>query len=150
MELALQFQKFFGSTVSTVEKQEEEMMKLLGGFNVSVSEIHILEAVGDGCGKSLSEIASLLNVSSAAATVGVSRLVKKGFLRKSRAVNDGRSMIVTLTSNGGRVNELHQMFHREITENFMKELNEREAVVILGLVEKMNQYFARNKNWRHK
>ena len=151
MELMLQFKNFMDNTVSSIEKQEEEMMKSSAGFKLSKSEIHLIETVGRyNGGVNVSDIAADLNVSCSTVTMGVGRLVKKGFLLKQRDKSDARSTIVTLTPDGVKADELHRAFHMKVADSLKGALDEEEVSTFVKAMSKLNQFSFVNKKWRQR
>lgn len=66
-------------TFRTILKVEEQMLRADGKLNLSISEIHLLEAVakaGDG-GATISEIAAALDIKLSTVTIAVNKLEKK-------------------------------------------------------------------------
>ena len=110
---------------------------------LSISEIHLLEAVGgspEGV-QSVSGIAAALGITLSSVTIAVGKLVKKGFLYKAKDKKDGRSVRISLTREGKRIYRMHRYFHykmiRELTEGF----NQKEKQVLLAGVEKLDHFF---------
>src|SRR5690606_4076164 len=67
-------------TFNIILKVEQEALHIYEVEDLSVAEVHTIDAMGDGPGRSMSEIAARLGVTVATVTVAVSRLVTKGYV----------------------------------------------------------------------
>ena len=91
-------------TFNSILRMEESMLKSAGGANLSIGEMHLLEAVGKGDpeGCTISSLARERSVTLPSVTVAVNKLVKKGYVEKQRCEEDSRSVRVRLTQQGRR------------------------------------------------
>ena len=64
-------------------------------------------------------------------TVAINKLALKGYVVKTKSTVDKRSVIVTLTRAGKRVNAAHRYFHEQMVRNIEKLLSptEREGMM---------------------
>lgn len=85
-----------------VRKIEENSLNAAHGSSISTSESNLIEAVARGGehGITISQIAAELSITLASVTVGVNKLVHKGFLIKEKGAEDGRMVYVKLTREG--------------------------------------------------
>jgi len=85
-----------------VRKIEENSLNAAHGSSISPSESNLIEAVARGGerGVTISQIAAELSITLASVTVGVNKLVHKGFLVKEKGAEDGRMVFVKLTREG--------------------------------------------------
>ncbi len=129
----------------SVLKLEEQTLRGMGAFNLSIGEMHLLEAVGmDGeTGRTVSETAKELSLTVPTVTVAVNKLEKKGLLSKTRATDDGRAVILTLTEVGRKVERIHHHFHESMVKNIAGDMDEAEKAALLKGMEKLNLYFDR-------
>ncbi len=130
------------NTYKQVGKIEEEAMHRMGQIDLSVSELHLLEAVGK-CkedGRTISDIAADLDITLPSVTIAINKLVKKNYVEKSKSIKDGRIVYVKLTKLGRKVDAGHQYFHKTMIRNIKKELSEEEKKVLLASVQKLNSY----------
>ena len=95
---------------------EQELLK--GPFkNLSVSEMHVIEAACDGQDKgsnSMAALAARLRVSAGTLTIAVKTLEQKGYLLRERSRSDRRRVLVTPTSLGRKAYEVHRQFHERL------------------------------------
>ena len=80
-----------------------QFSKRSDSIDLSINEMHMLEAVGKGertNTETISEIAEDLGITLPSVTVAINKLVKKGYVEKLRGEEDGRIVYVTLTKQG--------------------------------------------------
>ncbi|PKM62290.1 MAG: MarR family transcriptional regulator [Firmicutes bacterium HGW-Firmicutes-21] len=134
-------------TFNSIRKIEESSLRARHDNKLSISEYHLLESVGKGSpnGRTISEIALDIGITTASVTISVNKLVKKGFVEKIRCTDDGRVVFVRLTREGRRINAGHRLFHQHLIRNISKEFNDEELTVLVRCIEKMNNYFKRDR-----
>jgi DNA-binding MarR family transcriptional regulator len=102
-------------------------------------EIHIIKAIGDRPGLSISEIARSFNVTRAVVSKIVLKLERNGYVRKETDPEDRKRVQVYLTERGQAAFDAHDKFHlindRQIYE-YLEGLNETELEAVLGFVRK--------------
>lgn len=131
------------STYQTIEKMERKMICKNSAVCLSMAEIHLIEAVGRGKGpKTISALASRLNITLASVTVGVNKLVKKELLQKKRSEKDGRVIYVSLTGRGKYIYRIHEDFHVRMVEYVSSGLTKEEKYVMLKGIKKLRDFFA--------
>ena len=86
-------------TYRSILRVEENILKRSDQTDLSISEIHMLEAVGKGKDRrrTISELAEVLNITLPSVTVAINKLMKKGYVEKVRGEEDGRIVYVSLT-----------------------------------------------------
>lgn len=129
----------------SVLKMEEQMLRGMGALKLSITEMHLLEVVGQdaGAGRTVSETAKKLSLTVPTVTVAVNKVEKKGLLRKTKAVDDGRSVILTLTELGQKVDRIHHHFHENMVKSIAKDMDEAEKAALLKGMRQLNVYFDR-------
>ena len=112
-------------------------------INLTINEIHFLEAVGAdrAKGKSVSELAEVLSISKPSVTVAVNKLEKKGYVEKRHSQIDGRSVQVVLTHEGSIINAYYQYFRRRMVRKINDGLTGQEKEFLTKAFEKINIYF---------
>ncbi len=126
----------------SILKVEEKSLMRLSAQNLSVSEFHLMEAVGRGGekGRKVSEISLELGVTMPSVTVAINKLEKKGYVRRSRCGRDARVVNVSLTRIGRRMNSAHRYFHEQMVRNFVASFSEEEKDVVFRAVENLNGF----------
>ena len=114
-------------------------------MNLSISEIHLLEAVGeaseDGEGPTVSELSERLRISPPSVTAAINKLVTKGYVEKEKSRKDGRMVHITLTKMGQKANLAHRYFHLRMVHSISKDLTEEEQAAMLKGMQKLNEFF---------
>lgn len=126
-----------------INKLEEGILHSVSGTDLSIGEMHLLEAVGekkDG-GMPLYELAQRLELSPPTVTVAVNKLFKKGFVVKSKSETDKRSVIVALTRMGRKMNAAHRYFHEQMVRDIDKLLTPPQREGLLRGMEQLNRFF---------
>ena len=87
------------------------------------------------------EIAEALDVTVPTVTVCVNKLVKKGYVTKTRSEKDARVAIIELTREGRKMNRLHRFFHEQMILSVEEEFSEEELECLLRCVRKLRGFF---------
>ena len=83
--------------------------------NISVNDMHIMDAVGVREQKNMSTVARALNVTvGTLATIAVNNLVKKGDIQRVRSEEDRRVVLISLTEKGEKAFCHHRDFHEKM------------------------------------
>lgn len=140
-----QLNELLFNAFQSVLKIEEQILHSMGKLQLSISEIHLLEAVSKGGdqGQQISALARELSLSPPSVTVAVKKLEKKGMLQKVKGAADGRTVSITLTELGAKVDRVHHRFHENMVRNIAVDLTGPEREVLLHAMEKLNEYFNR-------
>ena len=130
-------------TFNMILKYEESSLKKIVSVPVTITEAHMIEAIGtqENAETTVSEIASLLNVSMPTATVAVKKLESKGFINKVPCAKDGRRTIISLTDMGKKIEKAHRLFHRRMVKNISNQFQESEKDVLYRAVTKLSEFF---------
>jgi len=128
-------------TFRNILKFEEKSINYKNKMMISISEVHLIEAVAQSANKTISEIANELGITLSSVTVAVNKLVKKGFLAKDKSDIDGRSVIISLTRQGEKAKKLHGFFHQKMVREMSDQLSEEERTVLLRGIKKLNDFF---------
>lgn len=108
-----------------VLRLESESLRESGCRDLSVSEMHLLEAAAldeAGCGMGL--LAERLSLSAGSVTTAVNALVRKGYLERTRCESDRRRVIVTLTPKAREALIHHRRFHVQLVDTVSAQLDE--------------------------
>jgi DNA-binding MarR family transcriptional regulator len=131
------------STFDAILQVEEKSLRQAGGGDLSIAEFHTLECIGHGeeCRRTVGEIAEALGVTVPTVTVCVNKLVKKGYVTKTRSEKDARIAIIELTPEGRKMNHLHHFFHEQMVLDISRELTEEELECLFRCVRKLSEFF---------
>ncbi|MGN1182811.1 MAG: MarR family winged helix-turn-helix transcriptional regulator [Faecalibacillus sp.] len=86
---------------------------------LTMSEMHVLDAVNKESSPSMSAVANHLNITLGTLTTAVKKIIKKGFLIKEQSKHDQRIYYLRLTESGKEALKIHEQFHKEL-ENMYK------------------------------
>ena len=133
----------FVETFDAIMRVEEKSLKRVANGELSIAEFHTLECIsqGEDCRRAVGEIAEALGVTVPTVTVCVNKLVKKGYVTKTRSEKDARIAIIELTSEGKKMNRLHRYFHEQMVMAISHEFNEEEIDCLLRCIRKLNEFF---------
>lgn len=129
--------------VSIFEKvlvaEEKSLQK--GYFsNLSLAEMHTLDAIGPYESRTMTETAQILGITVGTLTVSVDRLVKKGFVERRRDEDDRRVVRISLTRDGKLAARMHGKFHKVLAKHILEPYTEDEQELLLGLVHEVDDY----------
>ncbi|MFW2368977.1 MAG: MarR family winged helix-turn-helix transcriptional regulator, partial [Desulforhopalus sp.] len=81
-------------------------------------EAHTIQAVGDNQGLNLTTLAETMNVTKATMSERVKKLSRQGLLRKSKALDNRKEILITLSDKGRLVQKGHEETHRKMFRFF--------------------------------
>lgn len=93
---------------------ESAYMKAHGVEDLSISELHLLDAISSTSNPTMSEIAQKATLTNGTVTTAVKRLEEKKYVIRKKDEVDRRIMRVDLTTKGIKVNRVHKEFHDEM------------------------------------
>ncbi len=134
----------FTDTFNAIMQVEAKNLKTVGQGDLSIAEFHTLECIGNGEDnrRTVGEIAEALGVTVPTVTVCVNKLVKKGYVTKTKSERDARVAIVELTPAGQKMNRLHRFFHEQMVLSIRHEFSDEEMEYLLRCIRKLNTFFA--------
>ncbi len=129
-------------TYRSILRVEENILKRSDQTDLSISEIHMLEAVGKGKDRrrTISELAEVLNITLPSVTVAINKLMKKGYVEKVRGEEDGRIVYVSLTRQGRRIDSAHRYFHESMVRSIICDMTESEMQALYKGVMKLDAF----------
>ena len=129
-------------TYRSILRVEENILKRSDQTDLSISETHMLEAVGKGKDRrrTISELAEVLNITLPSVTVAINKLMKKGYVEKVRGEEDGRIVYVSLTRQGRRIDSAHRYFHESMVRSIIRDMTESEMQALYKGVMKLDTF----------
>jgi len=110
----------------------EEITLRNGPFSdVSVTEVHTVEAIGLHEKRMAGEVAKLLNITAGTLSVAVNNLEKKGYVERFRDGDDRRAVKLGLTKKGRLLYRVHERFHVQMVRASMTGLSAAEEKVLI-------------------
>ena len=138
---------YFLHSALHVLSMEEQCLRRACAKDLSIRELHVLEAVASlRChGKNtMAEIARYLHLSPASLTTAVNVLVKKGYVSRSYSPNDRRVIFVDLTDAGEEANRKYLDFVREMILEVGRDLDEESADSMISSILNLSDYLESN------
>lgn len=111
------------------------------GVTLSMTEIHVLEAIRNSTVPTMGKVAKRLRITLGTLTTSVNVLVKKEFVYRYRDENDRRKVYLKLSKNALDVLKIHDDFHDEMIEALLKDLNIDKDEVLIKSLENISNYF---------
>ena len=120
---------------------EQKAVRELGYPDITINDLHVIEAIGAGEQKSMSSIARALSVTVGTLTISVNSLVKKGYVIRQRSSEDRRVVLISLSPKGKDVFKHHAGFHQSMIDSIVKELTPEEMTALTKALAKLNSWF---------
>jgi DNA-binding MarR family transcriptional regulator len=112
-----------------------------GAFkDLSITEIHTIEAVGMYGSQTMSEIATKLEITMGTLTTAIDKLIKKGYVERSRSQVDRRIVNVSLKNKGKLAYRIHEKFHLDMVKEIMNDFSLEEEEILLTALHKLNKH----------
>lgn len=112
--------------------------------DLSVTEIHTIEAIGMYRARTMSEVAADLGITVGTLTTAINNLVKKGYVERQRDEKDRRVVKIILTRAGKLAYRVHEKFHSDMIKATIEGLSEDEEQVLARALGKLNDFFKNN------
>ena len=109
--------------------------------DLSITEIHTIEAIGKEGNRTMGEIANDLRITVGTLTTAINRLIKKGYVERKRIEADRRVVVVYLTESGKKVFDEHTLFHKEMIDEVAKNFEDYELKVLTKALSKVSEFF---------
>ena len=135
---------FFVHVFNKILVWEEQALSRSGAHDITVKELHVLEAAHDLArqGKNtMTAIADALSVRVSTLTTAVNTLVRKGYLERGSEPGDRRVIRISLTEKGEEANRLHSQFHQKMIDGIARHLEDGELEVLTGSLQQLDRFF---------
>ncbi|MGL4731086.1 MAG: MarR family winged helix-turn-helix transcriptional regulator [Clostridium sp.] len=109
--------------------------------DLSITEIHTIDAIGMYQEKTMSEVAQSLKITVGTLTTAINKLVKKDYVNRIRCEKDRRSVKISLTNKGKLAYRVHEKFHTDMINSTIDGLTKDEELVLISSLEKVNSFF---------
>ncbi len=137
-EKILEINRMLVEVYDDVNHIEEYSIKQGVFSDLSITEIHTIEAVGLYGAKTMSEISAELEITMGTLTTAVDKLIRKGYLERSRSNTDRRIVNVNLTQRGKLAYRIHEKFHMDMVKAIMDDFTAEEEEILLNALRKLN------------
>ncbi len=135
-ELGLLLSRVFENVVMTEEKSLQK-----GYFSdLSIAEMHTLDAIGPYEARTMSETAQSLGVTTGTLTVSIDRLVRKGYVIRKRDEHDRRIVRISLTRDGKVACRMHSKFHAVLARHILEPYSKDEKDMLIHMVSEIDEF----------
>ena len=120
---------------------EEKSLKNGSLSDLSVTELHTIEAIGMYKERTMTEVAQDLKITVGTLTTAINKLIKKGYVDRKRIEEDRRVVLIHLTKKGKLAYRLHEKFHNDMINETISGLKEDEEEILISSLERLNIFF---------
>jgi DNA-binding MarR family transcriptional regulator len=111
------------------------------GVNLSMTEVHAIEAIKKVNFPSMSNVAKYLKVTVGTLTITINRLVRKGYVERYRNERDKRIIVLLLTEKGEEVFQIHEEFHERMVDSLLSDLNVNDDKNLIKSLKNLQEFF---------
>lgn len=133
--------ELLSGTFNSILRIEERSLDNRLTHGLTITEVHTIVAMGLYERNPMNVVAARLGVTLATLTTAVAKLVRKGFIERSRFEDDRRVVLVSLTKKGRQVLRAHNLFHRQMIDEALADLTEEEERVLAEALAKVRAFF---------
>lgn len=119
--------------------EQNELKK--AGVTLSITEVHVIEAISLVETKTMGNIAKKLRITLGTLTTSIDRLVKKGFVKRVYNENDRRKIFIELLDTGTEVLFKHQQFHEKMLSDLELDTTALEDELLIKSLVSVKEYF---------
>lgn len=109
--------------------------------NMTVNDMHIIEAIGLEEGNNMSAIAKKLNITVGSLTTSMNSLVNKKYVVRERSEIDRRVVYIQLTEKGRKAFLHHAKFHEKMTDAVVQHLDDEETTSLVKMLDGLTEFF---------
>ena len=121
----------------------EEKALSKGYFSdLSIAELHTIEAIGPYEARAMSETANRLGITTGTLTVAIDRLVRKGYVERNRDTKDRRVVRIHLTRRGKLAFRMHSKFHTLLVKRIMDPLDSEKQEILAEMVMNIDRFIS--------
>ena len=110
---------------------EEESLRKSDFSDLSIKEMHTIEAIGLSGELSSNQVAKKLQVTAGTLSISIQNLVKKDYVERIRLEKDRRVVRLKLTKRGKLLYRLHRKFHMNMVKSTIEDFDPEEAEVLV-------------------
>lgn len=125
---------------NSILKIEENSLNTICN-ELSLREMHTIEAIINSPKGNVGDIAQRLKVTVGTLSVALKTLEAKGYITREKKEKDRRHVHVTVAEKGIEVNRLHQEFHNKMVDEIISCLSAKELEILMIGLDKLNGHF---------
>lgn len=119
---------------------EEEALKESTFTDVTIRELHTIEAIGLSGETTSSQVARTLNITLSTVSTAVQNLVKKDYVERVQSTKDRRVVALKLTKRGKLLYRLHAKFHLQMVERILTDMNDDETQALIKGLRNLDEF----------
>jgi DNA-binding MarR family transcriptional regulator len=146
-----QLNHFLVNVFNEILRIEEGCLRSGEFRNLSVSEMHLIEAVCEAEASQKnrsSDIARSLGISPGTLTTDVTFLEKKGCIVRIKDSEDKRIVRIFATDKGRQAYKAHEEFHARMVADISETLSPEETDILIKGLKSLETFFIKNKQKR--
>lgn len=109
--------------------------------DMTINDMHIIEAIGLEEGNNMSMIAKKLNITVGSLTTSMNSLVNKKYVVRERSELDRRVVYIQLTARGKKAYMHHAKFHEEMTDAVVNHLDDDGVESLVKMLDGLTEFF---------
>lgn len=111
------------------------------GIKLSMSEVHVLEAIELSEEPTMSNVAKRLGITIGSLTTAINTLYQKGYVSRERDPEDRRKVVVGLLPKAEEVLKEHDAFHEEMIDSVFEDMEIAKDQLLIESLDKLSSYF---------
>ena len=135
---------FLVTVFNEVMRTEEASLKTDGFKDLSIREMHVIEAVCElekTENNTASNIAAAQGITSGTLATAINTLEKKGYVKRQQDERDKRVVRVLITEKGMKAHEWHSVFHHQLVSTIMSAMTAEELRVFVKGLAAVHDFF---------
>lgn len=128
------------NTYYGINRIEEEELKKSRFKDLTVKEMHAIDAITIHGQLTVSQVAQKLHLSRATITATVDRLVRKGYATRVRDQKDRRVVRLSLTKKGKLLCRAYHAYHNMMVKSFLQNLSDEELQTIYQAFKNLEKF----------
>lgn len=130
------------TTLKNISDTEEKSLIKNEFTDITINDMHILEAIGQKTPQNMSSVATKLKVTVGTLTIAINHLVKKGYVIRKRGEQDRRVVFLSLSEKGTLTFQKHLEFHKTMTLKITHDLSPKELELLMQALRKISEICA--------
>ena len=128
------------SLYKDVLEKEQRSLITKEYLDLSVNDMHVIEAIGPEKSNRSSTVAKRLSITMGSLTKAVDGLFQKGYVTRERSEEAKRVVLLTLTDKGQKAYQHYRAFHEEMVSEIVGQLSGDEQQVLAKALNKLAVY----------
>lgn len=146
MDIKETLNRLFVELFRDINNIEERQIKTGEFSNLTLNDMHVINAIGTEKAKNMSSVAKALSVTMGTLTIAVNGLVKKGYVERVRSEEDRRVVLVSLSEKGRKAHARHEKFHQELIDAVASRLSKEEQEILSQSLDDLHAFFLEQKS----